>query len=251
MKRKIAFLGAAVVALMAAGAAQAGTGAGYVGVNYNGSDEDDANSWGVNGAAVLDDSATGFNIQVDGAYNTFNDLDANVIGIGMHAFTRSENWLVGAYAGYDTVDDDSNTDINEWTVAAQTQFYMDRITLSADLSYGGLNLLGEDLDTTQIDGEVRYFATDNFSVQGNVGFGKLDSDFGDGNFNTYGAGAEWKLDASPISFVAGVQNFDPENGDSSTSYSVGVRYAWGGSLLERNRSGAGLNQPQGFLAALF
>jgi hypothetical protein len=48
-----------------------------------------------------------------------------------------------------------------------------------------------------------------------------------------------------------LQSFDPDLSDSSTSWTIGVRYIWGGTLLERNRSGAGLNSPSGFLSAIF
>jgi hypothetical protein len=199
MKKQMAF-GAAVAALLVTGVAHADAGAGYVGLNYNSNEDTDSNSWGVDGAALL-----GTNIQVDGGYSRLDDLDANSWNVGGHLFSRNDNWLWGVFAGFDSVDGGSGDGIDEWTIAGQTQFYMDRVTLSGDLSYStaDVGFLG-DVTTTQLAGEARFFATDNFSLQANLGLGQLDTDLGDGDFTRYGAGAEWKLDAAPVSFIAGV-----------------------------------------------
>ena len=245
MKKQIAFLGAAAAALMMAGTAHAD--GGYVGLSYNNNSDTDINSWTIDGAFASS------NFQIDAGYTNIDDLDANEWNIGAHLFSRSDQWLWGGYVGYSTVSGDGGDDINEWTVALQTQFYMPRTTISGDLSYSQITdfpFLG-DVTTTQLSGEARFFATDNFSFQGNLGWGNLDSDFGDGNFWTYGVGAEWQADSFPVSVLAGWQAFDPEDSDSSSAWTIGVRYNWGGTLLQRNRSGAGLGSPHGFLDAIF
>jgi hypothetical protein len=144
--------------------------------------------------------------------------------------------------------------VNEWTVALQTQFYMPRTTISGNLSYSSISdlpLLG-DTNTTQIEGEARFFATDNFSIQGNLGWGNLDTDaLGSDDFWTYGVGAEWQADSFPVSVFATWQGINSDNVSSDGSWRIGVRYNWGGTLLERNRSGAGLSRPGGILDAIF
>jgi hypothetical protein len=246
MKKQIAFLGAAAAALMMAGTAHAD--GGYVGLSYNDNSETDVNSWTIDGAFASS------NFQFDGGYTHIDDADANQWNVGAHLFSRSDQWLWGGYAGYSNISPDVGDDVSEWTVALQTQFYMPRTTFSGDLSYSQISdfpILG-DITTTQIDGEARFFATDNFSIQGNLGWGNLDTDaLGSGDFWTYGVGAEWQADSFPVSVFANWQGFDSDDADTASTWRIGVRYNWGGTLLERNRSGAGLNQPGGVLNAIF
>lgn len=244
MKKQVAFLGAAAAALMVAGVAHAD--GGYVGLSYNNNSDTDVNSWTIDGAFAAQ------NFQFDAGYTNIDDLNANEWNVGAHLFSRNEQWLWGGFVGYDTISG-SGSDVNEWTVALQTQFYMPRTTISGNLSYSTMNnvpFLG-DVRTTQIDGEARFFATDNFSLQGNLGWGNLDADAGSGNFWTYGVGAEWQADSFPVSILAGWQGFDPDSSSSTSAWTIGIRYNWGGTLLERNRSGAGLSSPHGILDAIF
>lgn len=246
MKKQLAFLGAAAAALMMAGTAHAD--GGYVGLSYADNSDSDSNAWGVDGAFASS------NFQFDAGYSRINTSvgDANDWGIGAHLFSRNDQWLWGGYVGYNSVDGGGDS-VNEWTVALQTQFYMPRTTLSGDLSYSQISdfpFLG-DITTTQIDGEARFFATDNFSFQGNLGWGNMDTDIGSGDFWTYGVGAEWQADSMPISLFADWQGVNSDAADTSSTWRIGVRYNWGGTLLERNRSGAGLNQPGGILRAIF
>jgi len=244
MKKQLAFIGAAAAALMMAGTAHAD--GGYVGLSYNNNDSSDLDSWTIDGAFASS------NFQFDAGYTNINDIDASEWNVGAHLFSRSDTWLWGVYGGYQTISG-SGDDVNEWTVAGQVQYYMPRTTLSGNLSYSGISdlpLVG-DVNTTQISGEARFFATDNFSIEGNLGWGNLDADAGSGNFTTYGVGAEWQADTFPVSVFAGWQGFDTEASDSSSAWRIGVRYNWGGTLLQRNRSGAGLSAPHGFLDAIF
>ena len=245
MKKQMAIVGAAAAALMMAGTAHAENGGGFVGLSYSNNNDTSVNSWTVDGAF-----AAGDNIQIDAGYSRLDGggNSANAYSVGGHLFTRSNQWLWGGYVGYDSISDSG--DAHEWTVAGQTQYYMDHATLSGNLSYSSVNLLGSDVHTTQIDGEARIFATDNFSIQGNVGYGNIDASGSSGHFWSYGAGAEWKPYSMPISFTAGVEAWNG-NGSDTSAWTIGARYTWGGSLLERNRSGASLNQPHGLLSLLF
>jgi hypothetical protein len=160
MKKQMAIVGAAAAALMMAGTAHAENGGGYVGLSYSNNNDTSVNSWTVDGAF-----AAGDNIQIDAGYSRLDGggNSANAYSVGGHLFTRNNQWLWGGYVGYDSISDSG--DAHEWTVAGQTQYYMDHATLSGNLSYSSVNLLGSDVHTTQIDGEARIFATDNFSIQ--------------------------------------------------------------------------------------
>ncbi len=239
MKKQVAFLGAAAAALMVAGTAHAD--GGYVGLRYSDNNDTDISSWGINGAFAAQ------NFQFDAGYRDLSDVDANAWNIGAHLFSRGDTWLWGGYVGYDTVSG-GGTDINEWTAALQTQYYMPRTTLSGNLAYSDTE---GDLRLWQIDGEARFFATDNFSLQGNLGWGNLSGGGGDSDLWNYGVGAEWQANSFPVSIYAGWQGYNFDGGGDTSAWEVGVRYNWGGTLLERNRSGAGLGAPHGFLATLF
>jgi hypothetical protein len=93
-----------------------------------------------------------------------------------------------------------------------------------------------------LDGEGRFFLTENLSVQGNLGYGDLDSDFGGTDYWTGGIGAEWLIPGAAVSINGGWQHLDAD-GFEVDSLGVGVRWNFGGgSLLERNRSGASLRR---------
>jgi hypothetical protein len=246
MKKKMAFLGTAAAALMFAGAAHAEAGGGFVGVFYGNGNPIDLESVGIDGRVAF-----GSNIQLDGGYTSIHDGDLNKWNVGGHFFSRGEQWLWGGFVGYDRVDAGGGEG-NEWTVAAQTQYYADKTILSGNLSYSRTDAFGPDINTIQLAGDARFFATDNVSFNLGLGVGRIDSDGGDSNFVTYGAGAEWKPDQLPISLYGDVSVFDTQDGgDNLTAWTVGIRYNWGGSLYDRQRSGAGLSSPHGFLDVLF
>lgn len=245
MKKSVAFLGAAAAALMMAGTAHAE--GGYVGLSYNSNNDTDANVWAVNGAVATS------NLQFDAGYGRIDLSGSNgdQWNVGAHLFNRSDSWLWGGYVGYENVSGGGS--IDEWTVALQTQFYMPRTTISGNLSYSTMDnfpFLGN-VHTTEVDGEVRFFGTDNFSIQGNLGWGNLDTDVGSGNFWTYGLGAEWQADSFPVSIYAGWNGLSSNDLSDSNAWTVGIRYNWGGTLLQRNRSGPGLSSPLGILNAIF
>lgn len=243
MNKTFALVGAAAAALMFAGAAHAADG-GYVGVSYSDGNTSDLNAWSVDGKFAF-----GGNIQLDAGYTNIHDSAADLYGIGGHFFSRGDQWLWGAYLGYDRING-GGSDANEWTIAGQAQYYVDKTILSGNLSYSRTDSSGNNADTYQVTGDARFFATDNFSVNIGAGYGHLSTDFGDGNFLTYGVGGEWQPDQLPVSLYANVEAFDPEGSGNSANWTVGIRYNWGGSLYDRDRNGAGLSTPHGLLGTL-
>jgi len=246
MKKTIALIGSAAAALMFAGVAHADNGGGYVGLSYSDGNPVDLNAWGVDGAFDL-----GSNIQLDAGYANIHDSAADDYNVGGHFFSRGDKWLWGGYAGYERINGIGG-DVDEWTVAGQTQYYVDHTILSGNLSYSRAQVSGDDINTYQIDGDARFFANDNLTFDVGLGYGHLDSSSsGDGGFLTYGGGAEWKPDGLPISLYGNIEGFDADGGGSGSAWTVGVRYNWGGSLSDRYRNGAGLSAPRGFLSRIF
>lgn len=244
--KKLLLGAAAALAIAAPGVASAQSG--YVDLSYANTDgevagfdfDDDglavggAYSWGGDGS---------FGVQLDGAVGDSDDVTS--VNVGGHAFTRSTNFLIGGFAGFGDVDDDSGSDFDYWTVGAEGQWYLSRTTFDAALSYSEADDL--DADFTGLDLGVTHFATDNFSFGGGVGVGEVEVAGFDADTISYGVGTEYQFSAVPISLFGGWQHAEIDDFDSdSDTLSVGVRYNFGGTLLERNRSGAGLGRLGGF-----
>jgi hypothetical protein len=247
MQKKLALLGAVAAALIVATPANAQSG--HVQGTWQNTDAgggSDFDSMSVSGSVAL-----GSNFQVDAGWGTIDDADVDGFMIGGHLFNRNDQWRWGGYAGFSNLES-GGSDLDETTVALQTQYYMERTTVSGNLLYSTADAGGgSDLDTIGLTGELRHFATDNFSLQANAGFGQVDASGTDGDLWTAGVGAEWRLTNTPFSVYGGWQHFDVEGSDAD-SLGIGVRLAFGeDSLYARNRSGAGLSRPGGFFDGLF
>ena len=110
-----------------------------------------------------------------------------------------------------------------------------------------------DVDVTAIDGELRFFPSDNTRISGNVGYGNFDAGAGvDDNFWSLGVGGEFQFDAYPVSLFAGYQRTSFDEADlESDAINVGVRWNFGGTLFDRDRSGANLGGTRGVVSRLF
>lgn len=222
-----------VAALALAGAASAD---GYVSGNYM--DLDGADSWSVNGRYLL-----GGHVLLDGGYTSL-DGDVDVLRIGGHVFAREDNWLLGGYAGYSNIDT-PGIDPDEWTLAVESQFYLERVTLGLSASYSELDVPIADPSMWNVVGEVRYFVTDNFSLQLSAAY--IDAESAglsdDGHF--IDLGAEYQFSSSPISIFAAYRNTEFAGADTNT-FGIGLRWNFGeGSLIQRDRSGTRLRRPEG------
>ncbi len=191
----------------------------------------------VAGQAAFDTDPIAF--QVDASYANWeiND-DLEAWSLGAHAARRGLRWLVGGYLGYDSLDT-----IEAWTGAIETQYYMPRGTFSGVLSYSDAE--DESLTGIVLEGKYRHFATDNLSVYGGLGVGELELAGVDVEFWQADVGGEWRLETLPISLFAGYRHAEydvPAVDLTSGTATIGVRYNWGGSLLDRDRSGAGLDR---------
>lgn len=231
---------AALLALAAPGVASAQSA--YVDLGYANTDADiagtstDGDAWSVGGAAAWQ------HFQLDGG--VVDGDDVTNWNIGGHVFNRSEGGLIGGFANWSNTDVDGGDNYDAWTVGAEGQLYLSRTTLNGSLSYSD----SEDLDTnlTSLDVGVRHFVTDRFAIGANAGYGWLDTGAGgNDNATTLGLDAEYQF-AGPVSVFGGYQRVDIDDADvSSDTFSIGVRYNLGGSLFERDRSGASLSRGAG------
>jgi hypothetical protein len=230
MKRAL-LCGVAALTLAAGASAE-----GYVSGNYT--DIDGTDTWSLNGRYLL-----GNHVLLDGGYTNI-DGDGDVWNIGGHLFAREANWLLGAYAGYLSADGGESTD--QFTVAGEGQYYLERVTLGLTITYSDLDVPLVEPSMWSVAGDFRYFVTDNFSVQVGAAWVSFDTVIGDQDGHYIDVGAEYQFDASPFAVFAGYRHTDI--GVETDTWGIGLRWNFGeGSLIQRDRSGARLRRPEGVL----
>jgi hypothetical protein len=249
--RKYLLGAAAALALAAPGVASAQST--YVDLGYQTGEIDaggpsaDFDGWTLGGAAAFS-SGGPLGFQVDGVVGN-NDVDSggdvDFYTLGGHAFVRNQSYLFGGFANIGNADGGGGADFDYWTVGAEGQYYLPRTTLDGALSYSEADDFDGEL--TAVDLGATHFINDNFSVGGNVGFGNLDIGAGDDDILALGVNTEYQFSSLPISLFAGYQHAAFDDSDIDTDQvNVGVRYNFGGTLFERNRSGASLSRGGGF-----
>lgn len=238
------FYAALTAALIAPGGALAQSG--HVGAAYSdqsydfGGPEFEVDAISLGGQVAFGASPVG--VQVDGHYTNWGGDadDADIWNLGAHVFARQESFLVGGYLGFDSIDDFS---VDAWTFAAETQFYLPRGTISGALSHSIWD--GPDYSITMLEGEYRHFITDNFSIHGGLGVGQADIGGSDLDVWSGAVGGEFMFSGAPVSLFGQYRrnsiDFGPGELDVD-ALTLGVRYNWGGTLMDRSRSGAGLNR---------
>jgi len=237
-------LGAAAALAIAAPSVAAAQ-SGYVDLSYQTSDGDvngvdtDGEGWSAGGATAWGGNGS-LGVQLDGVYSSADDVSA--WNLGAHLFSRNDSHLFGGFVNFGNTDIDTAGDYDSWSAGLEGQIYLARTTIDGALTYSE----ADDLDATFTAADVgaTHFVTDNFSIGGGVGFGNVETTMigsVESDVLTYGLGAEWGFASAPISIYGGWQHIDLEDFDTETdTLSIGVRYNWGGSLFERNRSGASL-----------
>ncbi|HYD88770.1 MAG TPA: hypothetical protein VEA80_14945 [Vitreimonas sp.] len=232
---------AAALALAAPGVASANSG--YADLSYTNTDfgSGDADTTALGGAYSWGgDGTVGF--QIDGVLgqHEFTGGDVDTYNLGAHAFVRNEGHLIGGFVNFGNTDFGGGSEYDYYTLGAEGAVYMSRTTLSGVLSWSD----SEDLDNsvTALDLGLTHFVTDNFSIGGNLGFGEFDAG---SDFIAYGLGGEYQFASFPVSLYGGwnTTDFDGFEVDALT---LGVRYNFGGSLFDRDRSGASLSRNGGF-----
>ena len=233
------------IALLAAAPAFAATG--YVGAAYTRAEVDtglgnnDADAFGVEGAVAFNASQS-LGLDVDAAYADSDDSDSST-GAAAHLYAKGPTYKFGAFVGLADAGD------TVYSVGVEGQKNLGQVTLAAAVGYA--NADDTDIDAIGVDAEARFFVTDNFRLNGKLGYANLDGPGGDDDLLSAGVSAEYQLSATPISFTAGYAHSEFDTADiSSDAFSVGIRYNWGGSLKDRDTNGpsfAGLSSLTGAL----
>jgi hypothetical protein len=223
----------AIAAFAAPGLAAAQTG--YVGLNYSSSDfsgaADEVDSYGVEGAVAFAGSGS-IVFEVDAAIGTTDGAgdDDTAYGIVGHVYGRNDDHLFGGFVGIAGADDSET-----WIAGLEANKYFANWTLAGALFYG--NNDDAESDGYGVNVEARAFVHDNFRVNGNIGWVSVDDGAGDDDAMVYGVGGEYQFAQLPISIGAGYSTIDFDGGDVDT-WTIGLRYNWGGTLRDRDRNGA-------------
>jgi len=227
----------AVALLAVAPAAQAGSG--YVGAAYTraevdtGFGDDDADGYGIEGAWAFQATPT-LGVQVDAAFTDSDGDDNESYGVTGHVHARNDKYLIGGFLGLADVADET-----VWSAGIEGEKYYNNVTIAG--AFGYANADDSDADIWGLDGQVRYFLSDNFRIQGALGYAKVEAGPADDNVWSAGVGGEYQFAALPISVFGGYAHSEFDDADvSSDAFTIGVRYNFGGSLKDRDRKGASL-----------
>lgn len=208
---------------------------GYVGAAYQRAEVDtglgdaDSDSFGVEGAAAFN-ATQSLGLDVDAAYSDSDDSDS-AFGGAAHLYAKGTGYKFGGFAGIADVADET-----VWSVGVEGQRNFGQFTLAGAIGYA--NADDANIDAYGVDVEGRFFATDNFRIDGKIGYANLDAGVGDDDALTGGVGAEWQFATMPISLRANYAHTELDTADvSSDAFTLGVRYNWGGSLKDRDENG--------------
>lgn len=238
-----------------------GAGAGQVQGYYNGETEGDpANGLSVTGgASIAYQSASMLGFQGDVVLSRLQQTQYNNTGVDLqgdiagHVFYRQPgSFLIGAIGQLGT--DDVTNPFQHYNyerayAGAEAQVYAGNATLYGQVAAQRV-AQGDYPRTGYVaTAEARYFLTPNFKIKGHVGIDHLDYEGGSGSQTEYkaGLGAEYRLDAQPLSVFAQYDftHYTESDGSAYTANDnrilVGVKWNFGTDTLEdRDHTGASL-----------
>ena len=245
---KTLFLASAAAAALFAAPAVAQDAIGSVGVSYANPSIDtdfgdaEADVWTVDGTVALpmNDWTVALNGSVD-YVEAFDESDTS--GAAAAHFTRmfAPDVRAGAFAGVSNL---GNEEL--WTAGVEAQKYLAQATLTGQIAYTNADdlLEGVDADIWTVGVDAAFYLTPQLRLNAGASYNNVDTDFGDGDAWTYGVGGEYEFANSPFSLTAGYTRADIESVDLDVdSWTIGLRYSFGGGIQARDRAGASLGSP--------
>lgn len=252
-KMKALFLATAAVAAFAAAPALAQDGVGSIGVAYQNSDYEvgplgaKAETARIDGAFAIPVTAD-WTVTLDGAfaYNFDSDFggdNSNVNG-RIHASRNFGNVRVGGFVGGSEAGDEQL-----WSFGGEAQMNMDKLALTGSLAYETLD--GVDADIWSLGGDAAYFITPNFRVNGGAGWTTVDAGVLDTDGWQANVGGEYQFANTGFGLTANYNHAELNDFDISVdTFTVGLRFSFGGDLQTRQRSGADLGRTAAGLGGL-
>lgn len=202
----------------------------------------DGEAYALDGSVALQ-TASNWTVTLGAAAVTAdNSIGDDTTGSGNVALTYAgSDWRAGAFVGAGETSGETL-----WAVGGVAQKHIGDVTLVGTAGYGKID--GIEADLWGARGDVRYFVSDNFRINGGVGLARIDVAGGDADLWTIGAGGEYQFAGTPLSVFGGVDHVEANDLDlTADTVKVGLRFSFGGDLKARDRSGADL----GGASALF
>lgn len=236
---KSLFLATAAVAAFAAAPAFAQSGpVGSVGVTYSNVEADfggfkaDADAYAIDGVVAVD-AFQGWTATFAGSVAHDDDAnDTSVAGTAHLTTVVNSDLRLGGFVG--AADAGSET---AWTFGGEVQKYLANATLTGSLAYTTADDI--DVDAWTVGADAAIYPMANLRLNAGVSYSDLDiAGFG-ADLWTYGVGAEYEIANTPFSVVGGFTRGDVEDLTVDT-WSLGLRYSFGGGLQARDRAGAAL-----------
>lgn len=248
---KSLFLATAAVAAFGAAPVFAQSGpVGSVGVSYSNSEIDvagfeaDTDSYAVDGIVAVD-AFSGWTATFAGSIDHSDDLDeTSVAGTAHLTRLAGSDLRLGGFVGAADIGDET-----AWTVGAEAQKYLAAATLTGFVAYTTADDV--DVDAWTLGADAAFYPTANLRLNAGLSYSDLDVGGLGADLWTYGAGAEYQISDTPFSVVGGFTRGDVEDVTIDT-WTVGLRYSFGGGLQARDRTGAALpgSGVMGLLGAL-
>lgn len=212
---------------------------GSVGVTYSNSQFDfggleaDSDAYAVDGVVALPAFGEWTVTLAGSASQTDGGNDDNTYSGTAHLTTVvGDDVRVGGFVGAASIADE-----NAWTAGAEVQKYLAGATLTGVVAYTGADDL--DVDAWTFGGDAAFYVMPSLRLNAGVSYTTVDAAGVDLDGFTYGVGGEYEIAASPLSLTAGYSHTDIEDLDVDT-FSIGLRYSFGGGLQARDRAGATL-----------
>ena len=238
---KTLFLASAAAAALFAAPALAQDAIGSVGLTYSNpsieiaGDDFDADVWTVDGTVAIpaNNWTVTFNGAIDYAKAYGEDDTTGAAAAHLTTMVAGDVRVGGFVAGNGIGSGDT-----VYTVGAEAQKYLAGSTLTGVVAYTSADDLDADIWT--VGGDAAFYVMPNLRLNAGVSYNNVDAHFGDIDAWTYGVGGEYEFTGTPFSVAAGYTRADIDSIDVDT-WSLGLRYSFGGGLQARDRAGAGLN----------
>lgn len=233
---KSLFLATAAVAALSAAPALAQEPVGYVGVSYSNSEaelggfEAEAEGYALDGAVAIP-AFGAWTVTLAGVVADAED-ETTVSGTAHLTTVVNSDLRIGGFIGAADVADET-----AFTAGAEVQKYLAGATLTGVVAYTTADDV--DVDAWSVGADAAFYVTPALRLNAGLGYTTLDAAGTDIDGVTYSAGAEYQIASTPFAVTAGYSHADIEELNVDT-WTVGLRYSFGGGLQARDRAGATL-----------
>jgi len=238
---KSLFLASAAAAALFAAPALAQTGpVGSVGVTYGSSNvefgglEAESDAYALDGAVAL--PAFGEWTVTLGANIAQSDDGANddTAFAGTAHLTKmfGDDVRAGGFVSAADVGDET-----AYTIGGEVQKYLAGSTLTGVVAYSTADDVDADIWT--VGGDVAFYPMQNLRLNLGASYNKIEAAGVDADAYSYGVGGEYQIASTPFSVAAGYSRGEIEDLEVDT-WTIGLRYSFGGGLQARDRAGAAL-----------